>query len=311
MERLSLLMPTRGRPQLARRFLQSARDRARRPQLLEAVLYVDDDDEESKCIACSGIDLVTIVGPRASMGTYTAACLRRSSGEIIILVNDDVVIRTHGWDDEIRSLHERVTDEIYLAYPNDLFKADRVCTFPILSRRMCDLLGDPFPAEYQGAFIDYHLLDIFKRLQRCGLHRIVYLPQVVFEHMHYRAGKGEFDETYRNRPRFEDDSTFLALASTRSAAALTLSRAVRAAKSDACCAASEMSSVERPAVRRTRLLRATLLDAELPLPWRLRLFAWFWARKIAASSLALGSRSGFAHTAVRASPESDSPIKRL
>lgn len=283
MERLSLLLPTRGRPELASRFLRSARDRAAQPGSVEAVLYVDDDDVGSQRISCPGIDVVTIVGSRASMGAYNTACLRRSTGEIIILANDDIVIRTDGWDEAIRSLHKSVADEIYLAYPNDLFKGERLAAFPILSRRTCDLIVNPFPAEYKGAFIDYHLLDVFKRLQHSGIDRIVYLGHVVFEHMHYRTGKGALDETYRRRGRFDDDQAFLDLTAERSGAAWLLAEVVTSETSKASVTQDVSALTARGSRQRTSLLRGTLLDFGLPIAWRLRLFFWFIARKVAAS----------------------------
>ena len=90
------------------------------------------------------------------------------------------------------------------------------------------MLGRPFPHEYRGAFIDYHLLDIFKRLERNGHQRLVYLEDVVFEHMHYRTGKGDYDEIYRKRRRFGDDETFLRLRNERSLAAQRLLSAITA-----------------------------------------------------------------------------------
>jgi hypothetical protein len=284
MERVSLLLPTRARPSLATRFLKSARDRAAHPDFVEAVLYVDSDDVSSQNIDCPGLDVHTIIGPRSSMGTYNTRCLSVSRGEIVILTNDDVVIGTDGWDEAVRALHRSICDKVYLAYPNDLFKGEAVCTFPILSREACRLLGDPFPLEYKGAFIDYHLLDIFKRIERMGTCRLVYLPHVVFEHMHYRTGKGVFDETYRSRNRFEDDATFLALAGKRSEAAYALLGALSnsASKGNVTAKAAAPSD--------GGLLGATLLDRELPWRWRARLFVWFVGRRLLGPYLSRRAR---------------------
>jgi hypothetical protein len=135
------------------------------------------------------------------------------------------------------------------------------------------LLGEPFPRAYRGAFIDYHLLDIFKRLERRGHSRLIYLEDVVFEHMHYRTGKGDYDEVYGKRDRFGDDDTFLRMRDARDAAAQRL------------LAAIEGESAQRPpaaaAPTPPDLLKVSLLDRELPFAWRLRLFLWFVARRLA------------------------------
>jgi len=274
--RISILVPTRGRAELARRFLESVLARSDRPELVEVVLYADEDDKPSHSLSVDGLDVKTIIGPRVSMGEYNSACFERSRGEIVILGNDDVVIQTRGWDRKLRELHAAMHDGVYLAYPNDLFKGKQLSAFPILSRRTCETLGEPFPRAYRGAFIDYHLLDVFKRLERRGHPRIVYLEDVVFEHMHYRTGKGDFDAVYGQRSRFGDDETFIRLRDERSAAAHRLMKTM----SDSAGGSSE----EIPSVK-SDLLHTTLLDRELPGSWRLRLYLWFLARRAASRVL--------------------------
>lgn len=281
MEKVSLLLPTRGRPALAMRFLQSALAHAANPEYVEAILSVDDDDTASHHISCPPLTTKVIVGPRATMGSLNTRCLRESSGDIVILSNDDIVIATDGWDEKVRALHRSIPDRVYLAYPNDLFKGKRLCTFPILSRKTCDLLGDPFPASYKGAFIDYHLLDIFERVKKTVDNRIFYLEDVVFEHLHYRTGKSDFDDTYRSRNRFDDDEVFLRLASSRAEGAWNLVAAIRSPTSNV---SAKEGSVGEP--RPVGFFHATLLDDGLPLIWRWRLFVWFMLRKLAATVLA-------------------------
>jgi hypothetical protein len=38
------------------------------------------------------------------MGGYNSACFERARGDVLILANDDMVIRTSGWDDRIRAM---------------------------------------------------------------------------------------------------------------------------------------------------------------------------------------------------------------
>ena len=208
---ISLLLPTRGRPALAKRLFKSIAETIAQPERVEIILYADEDDTGSHHLNSSDFRVVPIIGPALSMGGYNSACLKQARGDIIILVNDDMVIRTPGWDNMIVEMDAGFSDKIYLAYSNDLNKKRSLCTFPILSRRTCELLVEPYPAAYQGAFIDVHLFDIFKRLRHAGFGRTQYLDDVVFEHLHYRTGKADCDETYMRRGRFEDDPTFIAM----------------------------------------------------------------------------------------------------
>lgn len=83
------------------------------------------------------------------------------------------------------------------------------------SRRACELLMELYPKEYQGRVIDFHVFDIFKRLQHAGFDRLRYMNDVVFEHLHYRVGKAPFDEPYSKCGCFASDQAFLALIKSR------------------------------------------------------------------------------------------------
>jgi hypothetical protein len=209
---ISILLPTRGRPKQAERFLQSVAEMTSDSSRIEVILYVDEDDSASHAIQCDELSINKIIGPRLPMGGLNTACFERSTGDIIVPLNDDMVLRTSGWDERVIEIHERFDDRVYLTYPNDLHTGEMLCSTPILSRRTCENLTHPFPDVYQGGFIDYHLMDIFKRLQVLGENRIVYLGDVVIEHLHYQYGKSKVDATYEQRgPLNVGDEVFVGL----------------------------------------------------------------------------------------------------
>lgn len=211
MVKISLLMPTRGRPRLVNRFLNYLIKNTKVLSNIEVVFYFDEDDESRHDIDHSNLKIVKIIGHGQSMGGYNSACLKSASGQIIFLVNDDMVIQSFGWDEKILEAHSQFPDGIYLAYGNDLIKKGTLATFPILSKKTCDLLIDPFPQEYQGSLIDAHIFDIFKRLEKLGHRRIMYIDSVIFEHMHYKVGKADMDSTYLRRKKFVDDNYFMSI----------------------------------------------------------------------------------------------------
>lgn len=277
---ISLLLPTRGRPELAKRFLASVLEQSAHPELIEVIVCVDEDDAASHGITVDGLKLNEIIVPRQNMGAYNALCLGLSTGEIIIAVNDDMVVRTKDWDERVRDIDARFSDGIYLAYGNDLFKGKNLCTFPILSRRTCQVMSGPFPDDYRGAFIDVHLMDIFHRLRKGGYQRIIYSPTLVFEHLHHRVVPNVMDKTYAERPRFADDLIFMGLADQRQSDALRLVKAIKG-----------IGEPESP-VKAFSLLRRSpnylsilslcfrqfALDAQLPWRWRFKLMIWMIAR---------------------------------
>jgi glycosyltransferase involved in cell wall biosynthesis len=278
-KRISLLLPTRGRRDLVERFLRSVVAQSTCPELIEVILRVDDDDVDSHDISFDGLALKLVIGPRQTMGAYNAECLRHATGEITIAVNDDIIIRTNGWDEKVRELDASHPDGVYLGYANDLFKGPKLCTFPILSQTACSALAAPYPDIYKGAFIDVHLMDIFRRLEKRGYSRIRYAADIVFEHVHYRNNPDALDATYTDRSRFGDDLTFIALAGTRRLEADRLLALVSGGTPQ------RRNLPEQSAVTRTGLLgiwplcaRRFLLDFDLPVGWRCYLFAWMVSR---------------------------------
>lgn len=287
MPRISFLLPTRGRPALARRFLDSVVRHSHGIAQVEVIVYVDEDDTGSHDIGSDAVAVTRIIGPRRTMGGYNAACLRAARGQIIVLANDDMVIGTDGWDTRLIEIDESNPDKIYLAYCNDLFKKKRVCTFPVLSRRSCELLVEPFPDAYQGAFIDSHLFDIFTRLKHAGFDRIRYLDDVIFEHLHYRTGKAPFDDTYRRRDRFADDWTYLGLIGARRRAAQRLTEVLRGGSPITPVNATETPGPQAQSLAAAFVFfsRQFLFDTSLPVGWRTYLWVYFIARHLASKGL--------------------------
>jgi hypothetical protein len=278
-KRISLLLPSRGRPWLVERFLRSVAAESAHPELIEVVLCVDDDDTASHGIAFDELALKLVIVPRQTMGAYNTICLDHASGQITVAVNDDIIVRTQGWDEKVRELDARYPDGVYLGYANDLFKGHKMSTFPILSRRTCQLLAEPYPHIYKGAFIDVHLMDIFRRLEKRGHDRIAYAADIVFEHVHYRNNPDALDATYRDRSRFGDDLAFIGLIEARGLEADRLSAHISGGTPDTIPPPSQV--VTKPASFFGIIplcTRKFLFDFDLPLKWRSYLFVWMLAR---------------------------------
>lgn len=280
LKRISLLLPTRGRSARVQRFLESVRDTAADLDLLEIVICADDDDPCSHNIKFPPLLIKQIVVPRQNMGAYNAICLEASQGEITIAVNDDMIIRTHGWDTRIREMDADFPDGIYLGYGNDLFKGSKLCTFPIMSRRLAELMVNPYPRDYRGAFIDTHLMDVFMRLRKHGAERFIYLEDVIFEHVHFRVDANAIDQTYLDRPRFADDAVFTGLIPQRRWQAARLIGALETVDKLPDDSLPPETCREAPSVFVAPLFFGAryLLDFGLPFAWRVRLFWWMTAR---------------------------------
>jgi hypothetical protein len=190
----SLIVPTRGRPDLLRRFLASVATTAYHPERIEVVLVIDADDRASAAVGHSGLVIRRVTGPPGrTMGALNAAGYAASAGDFVMLLNDDVVVRSRGWDATALACFRRFPDPIALVHVNDTLIREHLCTFPLVSRTFCELAGGVCPTAYRRYRIDDHIEDVFNLLAALGERRAVYLPDVVFEHTnaveHPEAGR--------------------------------------------------------------------------------------------------------------------------
>jgi hypothetical protein len=207
----SLIVPTRGRPAQLRRFLDSIAATARRPAHLEIVLVIDDDDPVSLAADHPRLTLRHVVGPPGrTMGELNSAGYAASAGEHVMLLNDDVIVRTRGWDATALRCFRRFPDPFVLVHVNDTLIRHHLCVFPLVSRAFCELVGGICPTEYRRYRIDDHVEDVFNLLAAVEVRRTVYLPEVVFEHTnaveHPTAGRVYLSDAKilaEDAPRFD------------------------------------------------------------------------------------------------------------
>ena len=224
---LSLLLPVRGRPDCVARLFDSIVATASRPDRIEVVLFLDADDRASHALDHPGLSVRRCIGRSAKMGAMTGACYAASRGDCVMLMNDDVVCRTPGWDAAVVEAINRFPDRIALVWCNDLFRGPALPCFPAFHRRAWELAGGLTPAEYNRDYIDAHLYDIFRKLKALGCNRLIYLHDVVLEHMHFEAGKAPMDATYVKPRDFADELAFIAWEEGRCIAAENLARSAK------------------------------------------------------------------------------------
>ncbi len=184
---LSLILPTRGRPEGLDRFLGSVVETTTRLNELEIVLVMDEDDAASLgYVSHHALRIVrTVVPPGLPMGQLNLAGYEACSGANVMLVNDDIIIQSPEWDEQVFDVIRNHPDGVYLIHVNDGIFQDRLCTFPLVSRRYCELSNGICPPEYRRYRIDDHIYNVFNLLSVLGRNRILYLPEVRFEHYNY------------------------------------------------------------------------------------------------------------------------------
>ncbi len=92
-------------------------------------------------------------------------------------------------------------------YPNDGLAKERLATAFITTGRMIREIGYFVPPQFEHMYVDNIMMDWGR-----ALNRLVYVDDVLFEHMHYSAQKSKIDPTYllpsecirRDKKRYED-----------------------------------------------------------------------------------------------------------
>lgn len=219
----SFLIPTRNRIPDLLALLQSIVATTRHSEKLEVVLGIDQDDTATLGVQFEGLNIKKIVlVPGMTMGAMNNACYEASCGKYVMLLNDDMLLRTDGWDEILERHLALIEDEIFLVHVNDLLFGEKLCCFPMVSRAYCEIAGGICPDYYERYRIDDHIYQVFNLLGQAGYRRTYYFPDVVFEHLNFEAtqsGNREYlyDKTIldRDAERFDEhlaDRKSLALA---------------------------------------------------------------------------------------------------
>jgi hypothetical protein len=220
---LSIVLPTRGRPQLARCALQYIARHARAPERIEVVLCIDEDDARSRGLELAPLRVRELVlPPGIGMGEITNRGARASRGRHLMLANDDLRIATHGWDKRVIAAADRFADGVALVYTNDRHQGGRLSTFPILPRASAVLLGQLACHRVNHFHIESHLFGIFRELRALGHDRLIYLDDVEIEHVR-PTGLARPAQVRGTR---DDRVTFASLSDERRRAARLLARAI-------------------------------------------------------------------------------------
>lgn len=188
---VSLLVPTRGRPDQLASMWASACATASRPNGLELVIYVDDDDPT---VLPDLGDATIIHGPRIVLSDCWNKCAVAATGDILWLGNDDVLFRTPGWDEQVTTVFDRVADRIVLVYPDDGIHGGALASLGFIHRRWVDTVGHFTSPLFSCDWADVWLDDV-----ATALGRRTYLPGTLIEHMHPLVGKGPVDQTHQER----------------------------------------------------------------------------------------------------------------
>jgi len=197
-DKISILLPTRKRPQFMKRLYESIITTVDDTSAIEICFCIDNDDTDSLEYI---VDLAT--DPRVKYTISKRDVLSKlwnnaydiSSGEILMHCGDDIVFRTPGWDTIVRSKFNEFPDKIVLLWGNDLVVPveKNFGTHCFLHRKWVEATGYFVPPYFVSDYNDTWFNDVADMLNR------KFHINIVTEHMHYTVGKHVIDENTQER----------------------------------------------------------------------------------------------------------------
>lgn len=201
---ISVLLPTRGRTESLEKSIRSLLDLAADPAKIEILLAVDRDDQAT--IDFTTNQLKSILENRYKCGytvmafnpigyirlnEYLNALAKVSTGDWLFFYNDDAVMTTQNWDNEIL-IHTGKTCLLRAETNNQ----HPYAIFPILPRSWIEVTGHISAHQINDAWVSHiaYMLDI-----------VIDIP-VYIRHERFDLTGLNNDDTYKNRPMLEGNA---------------------------------------------------------------------------------------------------------
>ena len=184
---ISLLIPTRGRPESMERFVRSVDTTASFPENVEIVFGIDREDAASFAkaidlskdlrIAIQSKEMIPWHDGDINLASYWNQCYAISKYDIVGYFGDDVVFRTKGWDTLVSNL---LKDTTLMIAPNSVHNPlIRRCG--VFSGRAADLF---FTHKSVHTLFGYYLHESLRR----------YCTDMVLEFIYKRSGRFRYCE---------------------------------------------------------------------------------------------------------------------
>ena len=195
---ISFCIPSRGRPDLAKRLVDTAT--FTQTGKTEFLFYLNEDDTTLEKYKDLLDEKHYTVGPNQSTCYSWNLMARKAKHDIVMLMGDDVQIQTQGWDNIIVNEFNRYQDKILMVVPSDgrmkgtlKYDMDEPNLWPdkplpaahfAVHKNWINTLGYLAPPFFWHWHVDSYTQKVARKLGRC-----LYLPTVVFK------AKKMFDDT--------------------------------------------------------------------------------------------------------------------
>ena len=186
---ISFCCPSRGRPELAKRLVDTATETQKGET--EFLFYLNDDDEKLEQYQDLLDEKHYTVGPNQSTCYSWNLMSDKANNNIVMLMGDDVQVQTQGWDQLIADEFDKYEDKILMVVPSDgrskgnMKHGDEIKLWPdaplpaahfAVHKNWTSTLGYLAPPMFWHWHVDTYTQKVARKLNRC-----LYLPTVEFK----------------------------------------------------------------------------------------------------------------------------------
>ena len=187
---ISFCCPSRGRPELAKRLVDTATETQKGET--EFLFYLNDDDPKLEQYRDLLDEKHYEIGPNQSTCWSWNLMCDKASHDVVMLMGDDVQVLTKDWDQKIVDQINKYEDKILMVVPTDgRMKGTKALDFhePMLwgdtplpaahfavHKNWTNTLGYLAPPFFWHWYVDTYTQTVARKLDRC-----LYLPTVEFK----------------------------------------------------------------------------------------------------------------------------------
>lgn len=192
---ISILLPSRGRPDNIVRLANSIFETASNPSEIEIIVRLDEDDPKLEQYMDNPPKQTTyFTGPRVVLSELWNECYKRSTGDILMHAGDDIVFRTKEWDRILQEKFNEFEDNIVFVFGDDGSPHNGTFgTHGFIHRKWVETVGYFVPPYFSSDYNDTWLNEVAQKINRH-----VHIP-ILTEHMHPDFNKGPVDKTHKDR----------------------------------------------------------------------------------------------------------------
>ncbi len=193
---ISILLPSRNRPENVKRLWDSIVDTTEDLNDIEMIVAVDNDDPQLEAyVKLSKAEPIhLIIMDRTVLSIYWNRCQKKAKGPIYMHAGDDIIFRTKGWDAQVKAAFDEYEDKIVFVHGDDGGgNGQNFGTHGFIHKNWVNAVGYFVPPYFSSDYNDTWLNDVSNMLSRRKY------VDILTEHMHPAFGKGPMDITHEER----------------------------------------------------------------------------------------------------------------